>query len=44
MKNGVAKNPPCCVAAFFQDLNILMYVFAPEKPLRLAGRNLCLAI
>ncbi|MCK4502278.1 MAG: hypothetical protein KAU22_04530, partial [Desulfuromonadales bacterium] len=27
----------------FQDLDILMYVFTPEKSLSLAGRNFCLA-
>jgi len=42
--DGVAKSPSCGVAAFFQDIDILMYVFAPEKPLRLVGRNFCLAI
>jgi hypothetical protein len=42
--DGVAKIPPCGVTAFFQDLNILMYAFAPEKTPSLAGQNFCLAI
>jgi hypothetical protein len=42
--DGVAKSPPCGVTAFFQDLDILMYAFAPEKSPGLAGRNFCLAI
>jgi hypothetical protein len=44
MTDGVAKSPPYGVTAFFQDLDILMYAFAPEKPPSLVGRNFCLAI
>jgi len=42
--DGVAKSPPSGVAAVFQELDIHMYAFAPEKQLRLGGRNFCLAI
>ncbi|RLB70301.1 MAG: hypothetical protein DRH07_08865, partial [Deltaproteobacteria bacterium] len=42
--DSVAKSPTSGVAAIFQDLDILMYVFAPEKLLLLGGRNFCLAI
>jgi hypothetical protein len=42
--NGVAKSPPYGVMVFFQDLDIKMYAFAPEKTPSLAGRNFCLAI
>ena len=42
--NGVAKSSTSGVAAVFQDFGIHMYVFALEKPLRLGGRNFCLAI
>ena len=38
------NSPTAGVAATFQDLDILMYVFAPEKLLRLGGRIFCLAI
>jgi hypothetical protein len=38
------KVPPCGVTASFQDIDILAYVLAPEKPPSLAGRNFCLAI
>jgi len=44
MFDGVAKSPPYGVAAVFQDLDIQMYTFALEKPLRLVGQNFCLAI
>ena len=44
MSNGVAKSPTSGVVAIFQDLDIPMYVFPPEKLLRLGGRNFCLAI
>ena len=44
MNDSVAKSPTSGVAAVFQDLDIHMYTFAPEKPLRLGGRNFCLAI
>ncbi len=44
MNDGVAKSPTSGVAAVFQDLDIPMYTFAPEKPLCLGGRNFCLAI
>ena len=40
---ALQKVPICYVIAIFQDLDILMYVFAPEKLLSLAGRNFCLA-
>jgi len=43
MNDGVAKSPTSGVAAVFQDLDIQMYLFAPEKLLRLGGRNFCLA-
>jgi len=33
-----------CVAAFFQDLDILAYAFAPEKTPRLVDQIFCLAI
>jgi hypothetical protein len=42
--DGVVKSPPSCVAAFFQDFDIQMYAFTPEKMLRLGGRNFYLAI
>jgi hypothetical protein len=42
--DDVAKIPPYGVTAFFQDLDILMYAFVPEKPPSLVGRNFCLAI
>ncbi|HEX9779359.1 MAG TPA: hypothetical protein VGA63_14540, partial [Geopsychrobacteraceae bacterium] len=42
--DGVAKIPPYGVKAFFQDLDILMYAFAPEKSPGLVGQNFCLAI
>jgi hypothetical protein len=29
--DGVAKSPPYGVTAFFQDLDIPVYAFAPEK-------------
>ncbi len=38
------KVPPYGVARFFQELDILVYAFAPEKTDRLVGRNFCLAI
>ena len=38
------KSPISGVATIFQDLDILMYVFAPEKLLRLGDRIFCLAI
>jgi hypothetical protein len=41
---ALQKNSPCCVAALFQDFDILMYAFSPEKLLRLVGRAFCLAI
>ncbi len=44
MNDGVAQSPTAGVAAVFQELDIPMYAFAPEKPLRLGGRNFCLAI
>jgi len=43
MFDGVAKNPPYGVAAFFQDLDIPVYAFVLEETLRLVGRNFCLA-
>jgi len=42
--DGVAKSPPYGVTAVFQDLDILMYAFTPEKSPSLVGRNFCLAI
>jgi len=42
--NGVAKSPTSAVVAAFQDLDIHMYLFAPEKLLRLGGRNFCTTI
>jgi hypothetical protein len=42
-KFGVVKIPYCCVTAFFQDFDILMYAFTPEKTPSLAERNFCLA-
>lgn len=36
--------PSYGVTVTAQDLGILGYVFAPEKPLRLVGRNFCLAM
>jgi hypothetical protein len=42
--NGVAKNPPSGVVTVFQNLDIPMYVFAFEKPFRLAGRTFGLAM
>jgi hypothetical protein len=42
--DGVAKNPPYGVTAFFQDLDIPDVCFAPEKTPSLVGRNFCLAI
>ncbi len=44
MNDGIAQIPTPGVAAVFQGLDIHMYAFAPEKPLRLGGRNFCLAI
>ncbi len=41
---ALQKSPISGVAVVFQDLDILMYVFAPEKILRLGGRIFCLAI
>ena len=41
---ALQNSPSSCVVAFFQDLDILVYVFAPEKTLRLAVRIFCLAI
>ena len=41
---ALQKSPISGVAAVFQDLDILMYVFAPEKILRLGDRIFCLAI
>jgi len=32
------------VAVVFQDLDIRMYAFTPEKLLRLGGQDFCLAI
>ncbi len=42
-EHGVANIPPSGVEVFFQDLDIQVYAFAPEKTLRLGGRNICLA-
>ena len=42
--DGVAKSPTSGVTAIFPDLDILMYVFTPEKPLRLGGRIIYLSI
>ncbi len=42
--DGVAKLPPYGVAAIFQDFDIPVYAFTPEKSLRLEGRKFCLAI
>ena len=44
MTDGVAKFSIRLRCPVFQDLDILMYAFAPEKSLRLAGRIFCLAI
>ncbi len=41
---ALQKSPIFGVAAAFQDLDILIYVFAPEKMLRLGDRIFCLAI
>jgi len=41
---ALQKSPISGVAVVFQDLDILMYVFAPEKILRLGDRIFCLAI
>ena len=38
------KSPISDVAAVFQDLDLPVYVFAPEKPLRLGYRIFSLAI
>ncbi len=40
---GVTNIPPSGVEVLFQDLDIQVYAFAPEKTLRLGGRNICLA-
>jgi hypothetical protein len=42
--DSVVKSPPYGVTAFFQALDILMYVFIPEKTPGIVGGNLCLAI
>jgi hypothetical protein len=42
--DGVAISPPCGVSAFFQNIDILLYAFAPVKPPSLEGRNFCLTI
>jgi len=41
---ALQKSPISGVAGLFQDLDILVYVFAPEKVLRLGDRIFCLAI
>jgi hypothetical protein len=41
---ALQKSPTSGVAAVFQDLDIPVYVFAPEKLLRLGDRIFCLAI
>jgi hypothetical protein len=38
------KFRPAALQRFFRTSTYLMYAFTPEKPLRLAGRNFCLAI
>ena len=43
LDHGVANIPPSGVEVPFQDLDIQVYAFAPEKPLRLGGRIICLA-
>lgn len=41
---ALQKSPLSGVAAHFQHLDILMYVFAPENLPRLGDRIFCLAI
>ena len=41
---ALRKVPLYGVGPFFHDLDILVYVFAPEKIGRLVGRNFGLAI
>jgi hypothetical protein len=38
------KVRPTALQRFFRTSTYLMYAFTPEKPLRLVGRNFCLAI
>jgi len=42
--DGVAKILPHGVMVIFQDFDILVYVFVPEKLPGLVGQNFCLAI
>jgi hypothetical protein len=42
--DGVAKISPHGVVVIFQDFDILVYVFVPEKLPGLVGQNFCLAI
>jgi hypothetical protein len=38
--NGVVIIPPYGVTPAYQDIDILMYVFTPEKPPSLVGHNI----
>jgi hypothetical protein len=44
MMMALQKIRPTALQRFFRTLTYCVYVFSPEKTLRLVGRNFCLAI